>query len=336
MKEFSAAEIHSLVSMSAAVDAMRRAFEIESVDYPRSIIEVPGGEGARLCLLMPGFDARRGGVVKVSTVYPDNRENGLPTIQGTVIVLSAAGTPVAIMDSGAVTQIRTGAASALASTYLSRQESSNLLLLGTGSLAPHMALAHCTVRPIKQVTVWGRTQRSAVATAEKIRLLIDPWIDIRPTNRLEDAVRVADIICCATGAAEPLISGAWLRDGCFVDLVGSFSPSNREVDDEAIVRSRVFVDTYAGALTEAGDLLGPLSRGVIKREHILGQLTDLVSTKVAGRTSDSEITLFKSVGASVEDLALAHLILDAARQGGDLNSPSLSSGAGTVRNIRNG
>ncbi|HEY5756757.1 MAG TPA: hypothetical protein VIU34_13090 [Steroidobacter sp.] len=148
-------------------------------------------------------------------------------------------------------------------------------------------------------------------TLDAVRNLVGRDIELVATTSTASAVADADIVCCATSSPTPVLSGAWLRPGTFVDLVGSFSPSTREADDEAITRSRIFVDTLDGALAEAGDLLDPLARGVIGHRHIEAELADLVCGRHRGRSNDDELTLFKSVGTAIEDLAAARLIVDA-------------------------
>jgi len=310
-----AAQINALVPAHGVIDLMRHAFCRDYVVPDRQVVAVPGGNGDRLCLIMPAFDPAAGGVVKLSTIFPGNQSKGLPTIQGTIVVFSETGTPIALLDGGAITRLRTAAVSALASMYLSRTDSSSLLVIGTGELAPAMAAAHCAVRPIKRVRVWGRREQAAASTAAAVRALVSPDIEVRVSPSLEEAVAGADIVSCATSSSEPVLFGKWLKAGCFVDPVGSFSPITREADDDAILRSRVFVDTYDGALKEAGDLLDPLERKIITRKHILGELVDLVVERVKGRTHEDEITLFKSVGTAIEDLALAHLVVESAAGG---------------------
>jgi ornithine cyclodeaminase len=266
---------------------------------------------------MPAFDQKGVAAVKLVTYFPDNPARQLPTLQSSIVLFSETGTPIALLDGTSVTHLRTGAASALASRYLSRANSAHLVVVGTGALAPSMAAAHCTVRPITQISVWGRRSERAAETAAVIRSLVSSEIEILVSDSLEQAISTADIISCATSSSTPLLAGRWLRPGTFVDLVGSFSPSKRESDDEVIRRSRIFVDTFEGALAEAGDILDPLCRGVIDKKQIEGELCDLVSGRVVGRSSDDEIILFKSVGTAIEDLAASRMVITAA--GGDLS-----------------
>lgn len=311
MRVLDAAEIRARAPMGELIECLRKAFGAPPSAGVRQVAPIPGGQGDRLLLQMPAFDGAGAGAIKLVTIFPDNRSKGLPTIQAALVVFSATGTPVALLDGAMVTRLRTGAASALASTYLSRADSAHLLIIGTGALAPYMALAHSTVRPIRRVTVAGRREERARETAVEIRSLLAGNIDVGIATSLADAVPTADIISCATSSAQPVLAGKWLRPGVFLDLVGGFSPGKREADDEVILRSRLFVDTFEGALAEAGDLLQPLERGLIGRERIEGELSDLVSGRATGRRAADEIILFKSVGTAIEDLAAAKLIVAA-------------------------
>src|SRR6185312_2909608 len=312
MRVLDAAEIRARAPMGALIECLRSAFRDPPSAGVRQIAPIPGGHGDRLLLCMPAFDGAGTGAIKLVTIFPDNGGRGLPTIQAALVVFSATGTPVALLDGAMVTRLRTGAASALASTYLSRADSAHLLIIGTGALAPYMALGHATVRPIRRVTVAGRRAERAQETVGEIRSLLKGNIEVGIATSITEAVPAADIICCATSSAQPVLAGQWLQPGVFLDLVGGFSPVKREVDDEAVLRSRLFVDTFEGALAESGDLLQPLERGLIGRERIEGELSDLVSGRATGRRGADEIILFKSVGTAIEDLAAAKLIVAAA------------------------
>ena len=309
MHVLDADQIRQRVSMPLLIDALRKAFAGGCTAPVRQIAAIPGGLGDRLLLSMPAFSEDGHGIVKLATVIPDNGQRGLPTIQAALVVFSPTGAPVAVLDGAMVTRLRTGAASALAASYLARADSSHLLLIGTGALAPYMALGHCSARPIRRVSVSGRVAARAQTTAAEIQTLVGASVEVAVVTDLARAVAAADIISCATSSAQPVLAGKWLRAGTFLDLVGSFSPSRREVDDEAVLRSRLFVDTLAGALSEAGDLLHPMRRGIIARDRIEGELADLVAGRVSGRNAPEEIILFKSVGTAIEDLAAARLIL---------------------------
>jgi alanine dehydrogenase len=307
-------EIASRVSMPQMIEAVRTAFQGNAWAPKRQVLPLAGGDGRRQLLMMPAFEQSGAGIVKLSTVFPDNPNNARSLIQGALVVFSEHGTPVAVLDGAAVTRLRTAAASACASSYLSREDSSHLLLVGSGALAPHMAQAHCAMRPIRQISVWGRRSGRVTTAVDAIQKLLHGGARVVAANELEPAVASADIVCCATSSAQPLVAGRWLRPGTFVDIVGNFSPTGREVDDEVLRRSRIYVDTFEGALAEAGDILEPLSRGVISRQAILGELSDLVRGRIHGRRSADEITLFKSVGTALEDLAAAQLIVAGVTQ----------------------
>jgi ornithine cyclodeaminase len=310
MLVLNADEIRTMAPMPRLIECLEEAFRNDYVVPPRQVVRMPGGAGNRFFFSMPAFDLKGGTAIKLATCFPDNPAKDLPTIQAAIVVFSETGAPIALLDGTIVTQLRTGAASALASKYLSRADSTHLVIIGTGALAPHMAAAHCAIRPITRISVWGRRPERATATAAGIRSLVNPDIEVLVPDSIEKAVATADIVSCATSSPAPVLPGKWLRPGTFVDLVGSFSPSRREVDDDVVRRSRIFVDTFEGALAEAGDLIDPLARGVIDRKRIEGELADLVSGQVAGRNSDDEITLFKSVGTAIEDLAAAQLVVE--------------------------
>jgi ornithine cyclodeaminase len=182
-------------------------------------------------------------------------------------------------------------------------------MVGTGALAPHLVAAHALVRPIREVRVWGRDPAKARALAER---LSSPQRQALAVADLESAVRQADIVSCATLSREPLVRGDWLRAGTHVDLVGGFTPEMREADDEAVRRARVFVDTREGALAEAGDLVQPIRSGILREPEVAGELAELARGRVPGRSGPQEITLFKSVGTALEDLAAARYALERA------------------------
>jgi alanine dehydrogenase len=312
MRLFDAETIRALAPMDGLISNLERAFREEWLAPARQVVALPGGAGDRRFLAMPAFDSRGAGAVKLLSFFPDNPVQSLPAIQGTVVLFSDTGAAIALLDGTMLTRLRTGAASALASKYLSRSDSADLVVIGTGGLAPYMALGHCTIRPIRRITVWGRRQERAELTAQAIRALIPSTVSVGTTTRLAEAVGEADVVSCATRSATPVLRGRWLRPGTLVDLVGSFSPTERESDDDVITRARIFVDTLAGAFAEAGDILDPLQRGVISRDSILGELSDLVRGRSQGRTGPEEITLFKSVGTAIEDLSAAQMIVAAA------------------------
>lgn len=251
-------------------------------------------------LLMPAWEAGKYVGVKLIIVAPNNGKYKLPSIQGTYTLFDAhKGIPLAQMDAKELTNRRTAAASALASRFLSRENSNTLLMVGTGSLAPYLVEAHKSIRNIKKILIWGRRFERAQEVAKAI--------GAEAIQDLEFGVQQADIISCATMSQEPLVLGKWLRAGQHLDLVGSYRKDMRETDDDAIRVARIYVDTLEGATKESGDLVLPLQNHIIEKHNIVGDLFDLCHTRCEGRQSANEITFFKSVGHALEDLAAASL-----------------------------
>lgn len=272
-------------------------------DYPN-----PGRGPDSTLLMMPAWEAGKDLGVKVVNITPGNGAENLPSIHGVYLYFDATtGVPLASMDSNMITKKRTAATSALASQYLSREDSSTLLVVGTGVLAPEMIKAHCTVRDIQNVLVWGRNHSKAEGIAASLQI---DGIDIHAAKKLEQAVKESDIISTVTLSTEPLIKGEWLREGQHVDLVGSYRPDMREADDRVIVSSSLFIDSFDGAPYESGDLAIPIENRVISMEYIKADLFQLCRNENAGRASEKEITCFKSVGHALEDLVAAQMVYE--------------------------
>jgi ornithine cyclodeaminase len=308
MQVISAGDLARIFTFPRLIEALRQAFQ-SPITVParhHHTIERPGEPPATLLLMPAWTDAGTDGGylgVKIVTVHPGNAARGLPSISGTYLLMhGATGAPLALIDGPALTLWRTAAASALAASYLARADAGRLVMVGAGALAPYLVRAHASVRPITDVLVWNRNSDKAEELAATFAG--NPY-PVRATADLEAAVRKADIVSCATLSSEPLVRGAWLKPGAHVDLVGGFTPKMREADDEAVRRASVYVDTRAGALKEAGDIVQPLASGVIGEADIGGDLFDLCREKALGRRSAQEITLFKSVGTALEDLATA-------------------------------
>jgi len=213
-----------------------------------------------------------------------------------------------MMDGEEITARRTAGASALAASYLARADAKHLVMVGSGRQSAGLVAAHASVRPIDRVTIWSRTSGQADHAAKMHRAA---GFDAEATEDLEAAVRVADIVSCATLSTEPLVRGEWLRPGTHLDLVGAFKANMRETDDEAMRRAdRIFVDDRAAALVEGGDVVQALNSGAIGIERIVGDLRELVSGACPGRANADEITVFKSVGFALEDLAAAKAIYE--------------------------
>lgn len=331
MRVISGTEVDDLLDMPAMVEAMHRAFTEPVVEPVRHHHEMEKGAGtpASTLLLMPAWTAPENAQgsalqgsgeagprptayagVKIVTVSPDNHRHGLPSILGSYFLSSGTtGEPLALIDGRALTLWRTAATSALAARILSRPDSRRHLVLGAGALAPYLAMAMRAVRPIEETLIWNRTPERAEAVA---RGLVETGIAARDVADLSASIGSADIVSAATMSRTALILGGWLAPGTHLDLVGAFSPAMRETDDAAVARSRLFVDTRAGALKEGGDLVQAIASGAISQADIVAELSELASGTGMGRGSPEEITLFKSVGAAREDLAAAILVYERA------------------------
>lgn len=308
MRVVPADEINRTLDFPSLVDALDDAFRAEIKIPPRAHVAIPRPGAEATLLLMPAWtdgEAEPFVGIKAIAIFPTNLARGIPSLTGSYMLLSGeTGIPLAIMDGGLLTRWRTAAASALATRYLAREDASRHLIIGAGALAPFFARAHSSVRPIRDIAIWNRTADRAEGVAAALR---KDGLPARAVPDLEAGVRQADIVTGLTGADRPVLRGAWLKPGAHVDLVGGFKPTMRESDDETLTRSRIYVDTRH-AMEEAGDLLGPLERGVIRKSDIQGDLFQLCRGEVAGRNGAQEITLFKSAGTAVEDLAAAILV----------------------------
>ncbi|WP_168015559.1 ornithine cyclodeaminase family protein [Halomonas salinarum] len=273
---------------------------VESPPRHHHAMHRPDGEATML--LMPAWEPAGYIGVKMVNVFPQNADQGLPAIAGVYFLSEGRhGRPLACMEGSELTRRRTAAASALAAGELAREDAETLLIVGTGKLAPMLIEAHAAVRPIKRVRVWGRKREKAETLA---RAYADRF-DIEAVEDLEAAVGQADIVSCATLSTKALVKGAWLKPGAHLDLVGAFRHSMRESDGECLRRGEVFVDTYAGAQGEAGDIHQAIEEEAFAFEQIRADLAELLRGERSGRSSDEAITVFKSVGASLEDLAAA-------------------------------
>ena len=301
-------EVHAALPWERLAAVLERAFR-EGAQVP--LRHAHALSPTDTLLLMPAWDDALI-ATKLVTVIP-----GAPhTVQASVVVLDRhTGEVRALLDGEALTLRRTAATSALAARVLARPDARTLLVVGSGRLAGWMARAHVALHPgLERVIVWGRRPEAARALADSLGAVLRQahpgrTLQVQASPALETAVREADLITCATTSSEPLVQGAWLQPGTHLDLVGGFRRDMREADDEAVGRARVVVDTYAGALAEAGDLTQPMGRGLIDRAHVRAELAELLADPARGRAAASDITLFKSVGTALEDLAAARCVL---------------------------
>lgn len=300
---FTAQQVHAALDWGTLDSALTAAFAV-GADVPLRHSHALNNVDA--LLLMPAWTGESIGL-KLVTFIPGAPLLGAPTVGATYLLLNrASGQVQAVMDGDAITVRRTAVVSAIAARCMARANARTLLMIGTGHLSPWMVRAHCALQPtIQHVAIWGRDTQRATALAARLRaegLPVDVAFD------LEGAVGASDIVSCATTSRSPIVRGEWLAPGTHVDLVGGFTREMREVDDDAVAHSRIVVDSYQGALSEAGDLLVPLERGVITRARVVAELAELVRGEEVGRLNAQEITLFKSVGTALADLAAARSV----------------------------
>ncbi|WP_299592866.1 ornithine cyclodeaminase family protein [uncultured Microbulbifer sp.] len=305
--EFITAEtIRATLQYPQLINALRDAFRSQQIEVPQRhhhhFRYSRDHHNENTLLLMPAWQANGYLGVKTVVVAPENREQ--PSIQGHYTIFDAAtGTPRAVMDAASITAMRTAAASALAADYLAPTDASVLLMVGTGTLAPELIRAHTSVRPIKKVVVWGRSQEKAQRVLDAVA---DLPCDAAICSDIQQGMANADIVSCATLSKSPLLYGKWLRTGQHIDLVGAFRPDMREADDVLIKRVALYVDVMPHALSETGDLSIPLETGVITEQSIMGHLPSLCQSSAPA--TRSPITGFKSVGHALEDLVAASLV----------------------------
>ncbi len=312
------ADVARLLPMDECIRLVEKALAAlargQAVQPLRNLMAVPETSG--LLGTMPGYLASpRALGVKLVSVYPDNAALGLESHQGVVALFDAdTGTPLAIMDAHEITAIRTAAASAVATRALAREDAASLAILGCGVQARTHLEAMACVRPLARVVVWGRSadKARAFAEAESAR----SGLAVEVAESAEAAVAGADILCTVTGSPEPVVRGGWLREGVHINAVGTATPTTRELDTEAVVRSRLYVDHRESALAQAGEFVLARDEGAIDESHILGEIGEVLVGRAPGRESAADITLFKSLGIVAEDLAAAHHVYAGAREQG--------------------
>ncbi len=308
MKFYESSDIDQALDYPSLIEALRTGFAKDFTIPPRSHLDYdnPKDANQNTMLLMPAVSCGNVAGVKIVNVSLKNSHRNLPSIQGIYYLLDAVtGEPLAIFDAKSLTNWRTAAASALAADILASKQANSLLMIGTGALAPFLIDAHSSIRPIKNLFIYGRTKEKAEALAESKQ---NQFEQVTVVDKPEDAIPMVDIISSATFSSEPLVLGDFLKAGQHIDLVGAFRPTSRESDDEVIKRSRLFVDTLEMAPKESGDIAIPLKSGLISASDIKGDLFQLCRNEIEGRTESNEITLFKSVGHALEDLVAAELI----------------------------
>lgn len=312
------AEVVALLPMKECIEAVAgalRALARGDAQLPlRTLTWLPDRSG--LLGLMPAYLGEPETMgLKVVSFMPGNHDTEFESHQGAVMIFETRhGSPLAIVDASTITAIRTAAASGVATRALAREEAHDLAILGSGVQARSHLEAMAAVRRLERVRVWSRNADHARSFAARESRRHGLPIEAVATAR--DAVRGADLICTTTGSREPVLEGAWLAPGAHVNAVGACFPTARELDAAAVQRSRLVVDRRESALHEAGDFLLARNEGAVGDDHIVAELGEVLLGRVAGRTSPEEVTLFKSLGIAVEDLAAAHLIHARARAEG--------------------
>lgn len=314
-------EVGELLAMAECIEVMDLALRTLAVGDAllplRQVVSLPGTRN--LFALMPGQIGSGPGAAsgpaalgaKVITVFPGNEATPLDSHLGVVLLFDAgSGRLLAILDASSVTAIRTAAVSGVATRTLANPDAGDLALLGSGAQAMTHLEAMGAVRPLRRVRVWSRSPdrcaRFALAAHRKLGVTVEPMPDV------ESCVHGADLICTVTASREPVLEGRWIADGAHVNAVGAALPTARELDTEAIRRARLFVDRRESAMAEAGDVLIPLAEGAITGDHLLGEVGDVLLGAIPGRVARPDVTVFKSLGLAIEDLAAARYVHEKA------------------------
>jgi ornithine cyclodeaminase/alanine dehydrogenase len=310
-------DLENILTMEEVIEVVEAAF----TDYSRGRWVIPTRTHFTLpegiILHMPSFlsSGEEGeGILgaKLVSVFPGNPEKGLPLIYGLYLLYDpSTGCPLALIDGVYLTGIRTGAASAVATKYLSREESRNLGIIGTGVQAGFHLRAILAVRAIEICYLFDKIQERARRFAGEYSKKLGVHLEV--LSSADEVVGKSDVVVTTTTSVTPVFSGSSLSEGTHLNVIGAFTPETREVDSETVKKACLFVDSYEGALSEAGDLLIPMGEGVISRQDIRAELSEVVTGIMPGRTTEDEITLFKSVGFALEDAAVARLAYDRAR-----------------------
>ena len=311
-----AATVATLVSpdeaLALAESALRKTSSGAAHQDLRRTLDLPGESGTCLSVMYASLDGRMHFGAKVQSVFPQNFEHDLPSHQGGLFLFEKErGRPVALINATAITGLRTPAATAVATRTLSRTDSSELAIIGYGEQAERHIAAISAVRPISRVRVWGRNPERARAFAETQS---SKGFRTEPMPTPKDAADRADIVCTVTSARLPVLQGEWLAPGMHVNAVGASVASLRELDFACVIRSNIWVDYMPMAMTAASDLFEPLTQGRIDRSRIVGEIGAVLNGEAPGRSSNSEITLYRSLGVPAEDIELANFVYEKARR----------------------
>lgn len=305
MKIIDANAVHAALSYPSLIDALQAAYAKKYNMPPRNVflLDDQGGSHDAFALLPSWNDETIG--VKAFTYFPDNPKPQYQSLYSKILLFDRKhGEPLALVDGTTVTFWRTGGISGLASNLLSRPDSETLLLLGTGNLASYIIRAQASVRPLKHVLVWGRTRANAEKVVHNVSPLL-PGVQCSVIEDVQEACGRADIVVSATGSHEPVVKGAWIKEGTHTDFIGNHHATKRECDTALVIKSKVYADSRDNCFREAGEILVPISEGVFKKESVVGQLSEMCAGTVPLRKDAKEITLFKSIGMALSDLVAA-------------------------------
>ena len=306
MKTIGPEEVHAALSYPALVDALQETFSGEFNMPPRNVFLLDEQSGSHDAFaVLPSWNTDLIGV-KAFTYFPNNSEPYKSLYSKILLFDRAHGEPLALVDGTTVTFWRTAGISGLATRLLARKDAENLLLLGTGNLAKYIIRANASVRPLKRVSVWGRTPSNAAHIVDEMSSELE-GVEVTVATDLEKSCRQADIIVSATASHEPLVMGDWVTEGTHTDFIGNHHADKRECDTSLVLKSKVYADSYANCFKEAGEILVPISEGVFQKDDVVADLSEMCNGSATLRQSDDDITLFKSIGMGISDLVGAGL-----------------------------
>ncbi|MCJ8303204.1 ornithine cyclodeaminase family protein [Shewanella sp.] len=310
MQIIDADTVHQTLNFPTLISELRETFSKPAGMPQRQVFSLDEGSShSDAFAVLPSWNDKTI-AVKAFTYFPDNpaKSSELESLYSKIMIFDRkTGVPQALVDGTSVTYWRTAAISALGADFLARRDASKLLVFGTGRLASFMALAHASIRPINEISIWGRDPNKAQSIVEAVSLA-RPDIKVTVCDDVEKSVKAADIISCATGSPTPLFNGDWVQAGTHTDFVGNHNHDKRECDTGLILKSSVYVDSKINVFAEAGELLIPVAEGVYSIDSVVGELAQLCKNQVSGRKSEQEITLFKTVGTALADLVGAQLV----------------------------
>ena len=310
----SRSDIQRIINMRKTIQTVEQAHALHAqgrAEQPvRATVKLPGTGNAILPMTATIPEANAAGL-KLLSIFPSNREKGIPVLNAVIILVdSETGRCDAILEGGLLTAYRTAAASAVATKYMSRPDSRVLGLVGAGLEARTHLQAIAEVRQIETVLVWSRSRQTAEKFAEESKR-VD--VQIRIVDGPEEVTRQSDILCTLTPSKTPIVQGAWFRPGLHVNAVGTHWIDFREIDTEAVLRSRVVCDSRSANQLECGDLMIPVAEGKITSKHFEDELGQVIIGERLGRSSGDQITMYQSVGVAIQDVATARLLVETAR-----------------------